>query len=214
MDVNVQLFKGGEDEGLTQLARISKRLYQNEITEDSFRISPWLSSGSLSPKMAYWYLNDLDLPRKQKQFIEKFYRDLMVRDHFRFLSKKYGDKIFQAGGIYSHQVRTRNLDPNNLDSWVHGLTGMPYVDACMRELSVTGYIDFRKRKIVASFFLNELGLFWILGAEYFESILVDYDPCSNYVNWANIAGLGVSTSSDKPLSAINQGRLMIRQGII
>jgi deoxyribodipyrimidine photo-lyase len=43
---------------------------------------------------------------------------------------------------------------------------------------------------VASFFINDLKLDWRLGAQYFEQQLIDYDVCSNYGNWAYLAGVG------------------------
>ncbi len=48
----------------------------------------------------------------------------------------------------------------------------------------------RGRQNVASFLTKNLGLDWRMGAEWFESLLVDYDPCSNYGNWNYIAGVG------------------------
>ena len=48
----------------------------------------------------------------------------------------------------------------------------------------------RGRQNVGSFLVNDLGLDWTWGAAYFESLLVDYDPCSNWGNWNYIAGVG------------------------
>jgi deoxyribodipyrimidine photo-lyase len=64
------------------------------------------------------------------------------------------------------------------------------VDAAMRELLATGYTSNRSRQIVASFFTKNLGLDWRLGAEWFESQLVDYEVGSNYGNWQYAAGVG------------------------
>jgi len=54
----------------------------------------------------------------------------------------------------------------------------------MRELNATGYMSNRGRQNVASFLAQNLNIDWRMGAEYFESLLLDYDPCSNYGNWA------------------------------
>jgi deoxyribodipyrimidine photo-lyase len=60
----------------------------------------------------------------------------------------------------------------------------------MTELNRTGYVSNRARQIAASFLANNLRIDWRRGAAYFERRLVDYDPASNYGNWAYIAGVG------------------------
>ena len=60
----------------------------------------------------------------------------------------------------------------------------------MIELQKTGFMNNRGRQNVASFFCNELNMDWRLGAAYFETQLVDYDVCSNWGNWAYLAGVG------------------------
>ncbi|MDB4083157.1 hypothetical protein N9502_02700, partial [Vicingaceae bacterium] len=69
-------------------------------------------------------------------------------------------------------------------------TGVPFVDANMRELNQTGFMSNRGRQNVASFLTNELEIDWRMGAEYFESKLIDYDVASNYGNWMYNAGVG------------------------
>ena len=54
------------------------------------------------------------------------------------------------------------------------------IDANMRELAFTGFMSNRGRQIVASYLTRDLGLDWRLGAMYFESVLIDHDPCSNW----------------------------------
>ena len=72
------------------------------------------------------------------------------------------------------------------------MTGVPFVDANMRELKHTGWMSNRGRQNVASFLVKDLGLDWRLGAEWFESQLLDHDVCSNYGNWNYAAGGKVS----------------------
>ena len=76
------------------------------------------------------------------------------------------------------------------EKWANGETGIPFVDANMRELNQTGFMSNRGRQNVASFFVTELKLDWRMGAEYFESKLIDYDVASNYGNWMYVAGVG------------------------
>jgi deoxyribodipyrimidine photo-lyase len=60
----------------------------------------------------------------------------------------------------------------------------------MRELAATGFMSNRGRQNVASFLSKNLGIHWQMGAEWFESFLIDYDVCSNYGNWNYTAGVG------------------------
>jgi deoxyribodipyrimidine photo-lyase len=75
----------------------------------------------------------------------------------------------------------------------------------MRELNETGYMSNRGRQNVASFLANNLRVDWRRGAAYFETQLVDYDPCSNYGNWAYIAGVG-NDSRDRYFNVVKQAR--------
>ena len=68
--------------------------------------------------------------------------------------------------------------------WKYGCTGMPLVDAFMRELNATGYISNRGRQIVASYLTHDLRVDWRWGASWFEERLIDHDFCSNYGNWS------------------------------
>lgn len=65
--------------------------------------------------------------------------------------------------------------------WCEGRTGVPFIDACMRELRETGYMSNRGRQNVASYLTKDLYVDWRVGAEFFEMHLVDYDTCSKYV---------------------------------
>ena len=60
----------------------------------------------------------------------------------------------------------------------------------MLELKLTGFMSNRGRQNVASYFCNELNIDWRFGAAYFEQQLIDYDVCSNWGNWAYLAGVG------------------------
>ena len=64
----------------------------------------------------------------------------------------------------------------------------------------------RGRQNVASFLVKDLGLNWLMGAEYFESLLIDYDPCSNYGNWSYIAGVGSDPRTDRYYNISAQAR--------
>ena len=74
-----------------------------------------------------------------------------------------------------------------LERFLRGETGTGLVDASQRELWCSGYTSNRARQNVASYLAKHLGLDWRLGAEWYESLLVDYDVCSNWGNWQYVA---------------------------
>lgn len=80
---------------------------------------------------------------------------------------------------------------DHYDRWCEGKTGFPIVDACMRCLKETGYLNNRGRLIVASFFAKDLLIDWRYGEQYFMSRLIDGDFASNNGGWGFAASTGV-----------------------
>ncbi|MCZ0813976.1 MAG: cryptochrome/photolyase family protein [Pseudomonadota bacterium] len=75
-------------------------------------------------------------------------------------------------------------------AWKQGRTGMPFVDAAMREMYVTGRMHNRARMIVASYLTKHLMSHWRIGQAWFETCLTDWDPASNAMGWQWSAGSG------------------------
>lgn len=84
----------------------------------------------------------------------------------------------------------QTLQPAELERWQQGRTGIPLVDAGMRELWQTGVMHNRVRMVVASFLIKNLRADWRVGEEWFWDTLVDADPASNALNWQWVAGSG------------------------
>ena len=82
----------------------------------------------------------------------------------------------------------------DFERWRNGTTGVPIVDAGMRQLNLTGYMHNRVRMIVASFLTKHLLIDWRWGEAYFASMLLDYELASNNGNWQWAAGSGVDSS--------------------
>ena len=95
-------------------------------------------------------------------------------------------------------------DSSLLTPWVQGQTGFPYIDASMRELSSTGWVSNRGRQNVASFLTKALGVDWRLGAEIFQSLLIDHDKRVNLGNWSYVAGVGADPR-DRHFRTVTQG---------
>jgi len=118
---------------------------------------------------------------------------------------KHKNKFFSRNGIRDVEYDW-NTDMQAFKSWTNGRTGVPFVDANMRELNETGYMSNRGRQNVASFLTDVLDIDWRMGAMYFQSRLVDYDVCSNWGNWAYTAGVGNDSRDDKYFNVIKQAK--------
>ncbi len=75
-------------------------------------------------------------------------------------------------------------------AWKQGRTGIPFVDAAMRQMYVTGTMHNRARMIVASYLTKHLLCHWRIGQKWFEDCLTDWDPASNALGWQWVAGSG------------------------
>ncbi len=199
-------FKGGEQAGITALNE------ENEINTDSlmategYQLSPWIAMGCLSPKSVYYhYLNS-------GKSADEIIQNLIYRDYLRLMGKKYGDRIFFRSGIKGFGLKNKT-DPEALSKWQKGKTGVQIVDAAMNQLNQTGWIPDMLRRLVAGYFIKVLNLDWRLGAAYFESKLIDYDPCTNWVSWLNMAGLGPDSREDRIINYEAVGKRMDPEGL-
>ncbi|MDE0547599.1 deoxyribodipyrimidine photo-lyase [Microbacterium sp. C7(2022)] len=86
------------------------------------------------------------------------------------------------------------LDEDHLRAWQRGVTGVPLVDAGMRELWHTGTMHNRVRMVVASFLTKNLLIDWRLGEQWFWDTLIDADAASNPFNWQWVAGSGADAA--------------------
>jgi deoxyribodipyrimidine photo-lyase len=155
----------------------------------SSKFSPWLALGCLSPRTVYEEVKRYERERSKNDSTYWLIFELIWRDYFRFIAKKHGDKLFRLEGI-KNQADSWRRDKAQFTRWIEGFTGVPFVDANMRELKLTGFMSNRGRQIVASYLVNDLGIDWTWGASYFESQLIDYDVCSNWGNWMYVGGVG------------------------
>ncbi len=184
------LFAGGETEGLRALLNHDQRDPAIISMEEGLKISPWISMGCLSPKKVYY---DSFTMEDGGEFIRQH---LLYRDYLRLMGKKYGDLIFARTGIKT-RIPAYETNLEAFDNWKAGNTGIPIIDAAMHQLNRTGWISEVLRKTVANYLIKVLKLDWTLGAAYFEATLIDYDPCSNWVSWLNLAGVGPDSREDR-----------------
>ena len=216
-------YTGGEDKALERLEYYlweSDGIAQYKETRNgmlgqdySSKFSPWLAQGCISPKKIYHEIKKYELQRTKNKSTYWLFFELMWRDFFRLMGKKHGNNIFKVGGT---KEEPRDEWENNFDLfriWSEGRTGFPMIDANMIELNKTGFMSNRGRQNVASFLVNDLKVNWLMGAEYFESLLIDYDPCSNYGNWNYIAGVGSDPRENRYFNTISQSKRYDPEGV-
>jgi deoxyribodipyrimidine photo-lyase len=155
----------------------------------SSKFSPWLAMGCLSPRYIYAEVKAYERERVANDSTYWLVFELLWRDYFRFMAAKHGDRLFRKSGLRGLNIAWQE-NWQIFGLWQRGETGFPLVDANMRELAATGFMSNRGRQNVASFLTKNLGINWQMGAEWFESLLIDYDVCSNWGNWNYTAGVG------------------------
>ena len=194
------LFKGGETEGyhrihyyFEQTKAISnyKQTRNQMIGADySSKFSTWLALGCLSPREIYVELKKYEEQYGANESTYWLIFELLWRDYFRFMMKKHRHQFFLQTGIKPNESTINSHNEELLHKWINSQTGNDFIDANMFELKLTGFMSNRGRQNVASYFCHDLKLDWRYGAAYFEQQLIDYDVCSNWGNWAYLAGIG------------------------
>jgi deoxyribodipyrimidine photo-lyase len=192
--------QGGETAGLERLhafVHVHKALGTYKETRNgmlhpwhSSRLSPYLAWGSLSPRRIYEEVRLYETRLGANESTYWLIFELLWRDYFHFSALARGATLFQWQGWNGQATQQPALDAALFEQWRTGQTGNPLVDACMRELLHTGWMSNRGRQNAASFWINDLGQPWLIGAQWFEQQLIDFDPASNYGNWQYLAGVG------------------------
>lgn len=214
IDENIAVnFKGGETEAINRLnhyfwekdlLKIYKETRNEMLGLDySSKFSVWLANGCISPRFIYEEIKKYESERIANESTYWLVFELIWRDYFRFVCMKFGNKIFYEKGIMNKPVNWKH-NQNIFEKWRLGETGVPLIDANMKELLETGYMSNRGRQNVASFLVKDLQIDWRWGAAWFESQLIDYDVCSNWGNWLYVAGLGNDPRENRYFNILKQ----------
>ena len=212
----VMIFEGGETAAMAHLQEYfwekglahSYKETRNGLLGKNYstKFSVFLAHGCISPKYIYQELKKFEQEKGKNKSTYWIFFELLWRDFFRLMGKKYGNKIFQYSGTQGNAPADLHENLKLFQLWVEGKTGVPFIDANMQEIARTGFMSNRGRQNVASFLVKDLRVNWLMGAEYFESMLIDYDPCSNYGNWNYIAGVGSDPREDRYFNILTQAR--------
>ncbi|WP_186755814.1 cryptochrome/deoxyribodipyrimidine photo-lyase family protein [Echinicola salinicaeni] len=176
--------------GMNYRKHISKPM---ESRQSCGRISPYLAWGNLSIRQAYQYVRQHENYPKQKAAFNAFLTRL--KWHCHFIQK------FEVECNYEHTCINRGYEllhhPEKsswIEAWENGYTGYPLVDACMRCLRETGWINFRMRAMLVSFFCHHLFQDWRKGHYHLARLFLDYEPGIHYTQFQMQAGTtGVNT---------------------
>lgn len=162
--------------------------------EGTSRLSPHLHFGEISPRRLLAMLRASAIDPLAEP-AEAFVREIGWREfahhllyHFPHTTDEPLDARFAA-----LPWREEGAEPL-LAAWKQGVTGIPLVDAGMRQLWQTGWMHNRVRMIVASFLTKNLRLPWQVGARWFWETLVDADLASNSLGWQWSAGCGADAA--------------------
>lgn len=195
----VLAFRGGEQEAWARVQgwiweRDHLRRYRDTRNgllgaDYSSKLSPWLALGCISARDVADQVALYEQQRTANRSTYWLVFELLWRDFFSFTALACGADLFRPTGPRGEPVTWRR-DDAAFARWCEGRTGIPFVDANMRELAQTGYMSNRGRQNVASFLSGYLGLDWRLGAAWFEHALLDHDVGSNWGNWAWNSGVG------------------------
>jgi deoxyribodipyrimidine photo-lyase len=179
-------------------------------------LSPRLRFGEIGPRQV-WHaaahaLHDGRIRATEKD-LAKFHTELGWREfsyHLLFHNPDLARTNFQR----RFDAFPWRDDRKSLRLWQRGLTGVPIVDAGMRQLWRTGWMHNRVRMIVASFLVKDLLIDWRAGEEFFWDTLVDADPANNAASWQWVAGSGADAAPYfRVFNPITQGEKFDPDGI-
>ncbi len=171
------------------------------------RLSPHLHWGEISPASLWHAIRK----RKLGQGEQTFLNELIWRDFAGYLLWHKPQLAHTA--LRPEFASVHRTDPASLRAWQRGLTGVPIVDAGMRQLWRIGWMHNRVRMIAASYLVKHLLIDWRKGAAWFWDTLVDADLSSNSTNWQWVAGTGIDSQPFfRVFNPVSQGQKFDPEG--
>ncbi len=172
----------------------SKHISKPEQSRKSCsRLSPYLAWGNLSMKQVYQASLEAMAATGDKRNISFFINRLHWHCHFIQKFETECRMEFENLNTGFDGIRTE-INPVWVNAWQTGQTGYPLVDACMRCVVQTGYLNFRMRSMVVSFFTHHLWQPWQAGVHFLARQFLDYEPGIHYPQFQMQAGtMGVNT---------------------
>ena len=193
---NKVIQKGGTTEGLKYLKSFLNdrfKNYQNNISKpmksrkSCSRLSPYFAWGNLSTRYVWQLAKNEVLKGKSKFHLNSFTSRLRWQAHFIQKFEMESEIEFRSMNK-GYSKLNKKINNRLISAWKLGKTGYPLVDASMRCLISTGYINFRMRALLVSFLTHHLWQPWQEGVEYLASLFLDFEPGIHYPQFQMQAG--------------------------
>ena len=139
------------------------------------RLSPYIAWGNLSSRQVLQKATTFRLHCNDKKQIDSFLSRLTWQAHF--IQKFEMEEIMEFESVNKgfHSL-DKKVNENYIIAWKTGQTGFPLVDACMRCLNETGYLNFRMRAMLVSFFTHNLWQPWQQATQHLSQMFLDFEP--------------------------------------
>lgn len=179
-----------EDRGKHYAKNISKPL---ESRRSCGRLSPYIAWGNISIRQVYQYVKLHPNFHRYKQS----FRGLLTRLkwHCHFIQKFEVECDYETRCINrGYESMSYSNNPELIKAWKNGNTGFPLIDACMRCLKETGWINFRMRAMLVSLFCHHFDCNWKKGVYHLSRLFLDYEPGIHFTQFQMQAGTtGINT---------------------
>jgi len=161
--------------------------------EATSRMSPRLRFGEVSP-FQIWHRMRGDLPAASRERAQAFLREVVWREFNHTILFTSPDLATVSYRPEFEDFPWADVPEEEIDAWRRGRTGVPLVDAGMRQLWTTGWMHNRVRMVTASFLIKNMLVDWRVGEQWFWDTLVDADEANNPANWQWTAGSGADAA--------------------
>jgi deoxyribodipyrimidine photo-lyase len=179
------LVKGDRKQALNILKNMRKfknyKKTRNNPSINTTLLSAHIKFGTISIREAYKSM------KKNKELA----RQLIWHDFYAQIMHFLPVKNTLGGGNFKNKKIKWKSSGSKFKAWCEGKTGIPIIDAGMRQLNEIGWMHNKLRLLVSNFLSLILGIDWRKGEKYFAKKLVDYDPSSNNGNWQFSAQVGI-----------------------
>ncbi|MFT7155767.1 MAG: deoxyribodipyrimidine photo-lyase [Parvicella sp.] len=201
-EYSVSFQPAGESNGWKYLSSFAKdrgKNYAHHISKPELsrtscgRISPYLAWGNMSIRQAYQFVR---LHNNYNAFKFSFDGFLMrLKWHCHFIQKFEVECAYETHCLnIGYEYLEHTNDDNLLKAWKEGKTGLPLVDACMRCVIATGWINFRMRAMLVSILTLHFDQDWRRGVYHLAQQFLDYEPGIHYPQFQMQAGTtGINT---------------------
>ncbi len=190
--------KGGESNAILTLKdflnerykQYSKGISKPELSQKTCsRLSPYLAWGNLSIRQV---IQAVEKKRKNGKVSERPMGNFVSRLHWHchFIQKFESEcRIEFENANRGYDLIKKPINEVYLKAWKEGITGYPLVDACMRSVNATGYLNFRMRAMIVSFLTHTLWQPWQSGVHHLARQFLDYEPGIHYPQFQMQAGV-------------------------